>query len=178
MTNPGVWVLGDLSDDDRGHGMGVVVEYAGQNGDPQWAPPPPFKWDYRLFAEPNPAPVAPPDHTLELLIEKRNAADNGFNIWTINGAPFAMDTNKPVLDLHQNKRYRLRIRNATDDLHPMHLHRHTFEITHIAGTPTAGVHKTSRCWAAIKAWRSTSSPTNPDCRCCTATSRYTWTTAS
>ena len=27
-SRPGVWVLGDLSDDDRGHGMGIVVEYA------------------------------------------------------------------------------------------------------------------------------------------------------
>jgi FtsP/CotA-like multicopper oxidase with cupredoxin domain len=141
MTNPGVWVLGDLSDDDRGHGMGIVVEYAGRGGDPQWAPPPPFKWDYRLFAAPNPAPTAPPDHTIDMLIEKRNAADNGFNLWTINGTPFSMDTNKPVLDLQQNKRYRLRFRNATDDLHPMHLHRHTFEVTHFAGTATAGVRK-------------------------------------
>ncbi len=30
MKHPGVWVMGDLSDDDRGHGMGIVVEYAGQ----------------------------------------------------------------------------------------------------------------------------------------------------
>jgi FtsP/CotA-like multicopper oxidase with cupredoxin domain len=141
MTNPGVWVLGDLSDDDRQAGMGMVVEYAGRNGDPQWAPPPPFKWDYRLFAAPHPAPVPTPDHTIEMVIEKRNAADNGFNIWTINGTPFAMDTNKPVLDLQRDKRYRLRFRNASDDMHPMHIHRHTFEITHIAGTPTVGVHK-------------------------------------
>jgi FtsP/CotA-like multicopper oxidase with cupredoxin domain len=141
MTNPGVWVLGDLSDDDRGHGMGIVVEYAGQTGDPQWTPSPPFKWDYRLFAAPNPAAATPPDHTVEMLIEKRNAADDGFNVWTINGTPFSMDTNKPVLDLQLNKRYRLRFRNATDDLHPMHLHRHTFEITRFAGTPTAGVRK-------------------------------------
>jgi FtsP/CotA-like multicopper oxidase with cupredoxin domain len=141
MTNPGVWVLGDLSDDDRGHGMGVVVEYAGRGGDAQWAAPPPFKWDYRLFAPPNPAPVPPPDHTIEMLIEKRNAADNGFNVWTINGTPFSMDANQPVLDLQRDKRYRLSFHNATDDLHPMHLHRHTFEITHVAGTPTAGVRK-------------------------------------
>ena len=60
MTNPGVWVLGDLCDDDRGHGMGVVVEYAGNGGDPQWAAPPPFTWDYRLFAPPNPAPPRHP----------------------------------------------------------------------------------------------------------------------
>jgi FtsP/CotA-like multicopper oxidase with cupredoxin domain len=141
MTNPGVWVLGDLSDDDRGHGMGVVVEYAGRGGDAQWAAPPAFKWDYRLFAPPNPAPVPPPDRTIEMLIEKRNAADDGFNVWTINGTPFSMDTNQPVLNLQRDKRYRLRFRNATDDLHPMHLHRHSFEITHIAGTPTAGVRK-------------------------------------
>ncbi|OBH72176.1 copper oxidase [Mycobacterium mantenii] len=141
MTNPGVWVLGDLSDDDRGRGMGMVVEYAGRAGDPQWVPPPPFMWDYRPFGAAGPADVAPPDHTLDLLIEKRNAADNGFNVWTINGAPFAMDTNKPVLDIERGKRYRLRFRNASDDLHPMHLHRHTFEITRFAGTPTAGVRK-------------------------------------
>jgi len=141
MTNPGVWVLGDLSDEDRGHGMGVVVEYAGHGGDPQWAPPPPFKWDYRLFAPPNPATVPPPDHTIEMLIEKRNAADNGFNLWTINGTPFSMDSNQPVLNLQRDKRYRLRFRNASDDLHPMHVHRHTFEITHVVGTPTAGVRK-------------------------------------
>ncbi|WP_231127904.1 multicopper oxidase family protein [Mycobacterium colombiense] len=141
MTNPGVWVLGDLSDDDRGHGMGAVVEYAGRTGDPQWAAPPPFSWDYRLFGTPQRADAQPPDRTIDMLIEKRNAADNGFNVWTINGVPFAMDTNKPVLDIERGKRYRLRFRNASDDLHPMHLHRHTFEITRFAGTPTAGVRK-------------------------------------
>jgi FtsP/CotA-like multicopper oxidase with cupredoxin domain len=26
-----------------------------------------------------------------------------------------------------------RLRNASDDIHPLHLHRHTFELTHIAG---------------------------------------------
>lgn len=141
MTNPGVWVLGDLNDDDRGHGMGVVVEYAGRGGDPQWAAPPPFKWDYRLFAAPHPAPTPPPHRTVEMLIEKRNAAENGFNLWTINGTPFSMSANEPLFDVQRNERYRLRFRNATDDLHPMHLHRHTFELTRFAGTPTAGVRK-------------------------------------
>ena len=28
MNHPGVWVMGDLADDDRRHGMGIVVEYA------------------------------------------------------------------------------------------------------------------------------------------------------
>jgi FtsP/CotA-like multicopper oxidase with cupredoxin domain len=46
-----------------------------------------------------------------------------------------------VYDLQNGQRYRLRFRNATDDLHPMHLHRHTFEITNIAGAATAGLRK-------------------------------------
>jgi FtsP/CotA-like multicopper oxidase with cupredoxin domain len=43
--------------------------------------------------------------------------------------------------VQQGKRYRLRMRNATDDIHPMHLHRHSFELTRIAGRQTAGVIK-------------------------------------
>ncbi|MGH3557389.1 MAG: multicopper oxidase family protein, partial [Mycobacterium sp.] len=140
MITPGVWVLGDLSDDDRDHGMGIVVEYAGQTGDPQWTGPPPFKWDYRLFTKPG-ATAAVPDQVIELLIEKRNADHEGFNVWTLNGAAFDMDAKLPLFDLQHGKRYRLRFRNATDDIHPIHMHRNTFEVTHIAGTRTAGLQK-------------------------------------
>lgn len=139
MDNPGVWILGDLSDGDRQAGMGIVVEYAGRTGEPQWAPPPPFQWDYRVFGTGANPPA--PDHVIDLLIEKRNAASNGFNLWTLNGTPFVMESNRPVLDIVHGQRYRLRFRNATDDIHPMHLHRHTFEITNVAGTSTAGVRK-------------------------------------
>lgn len=140
MNNPGVWILGDLSDDDRANGMGIVVEYAGRAGEPQWAPPPPFTWDYRLFTRPA-ASTASPDQQIELLIEKRNADRDGFNVWTLNGAAFDMNTGAPAFDLARGRRYRLLFRNATDDIHPIHLHRNTFEVTHIAGTPTAGLHK-------------------------------------
>src|SRR6202042_3107077 len=34
MNNPGVWIMGDLADDDRSRGMGIVVEYAGRKGPP------------------------------------------------------------------------------------------------------------------------------------------------
>ncbi len=43
--------------------------------------------------------------------------------------------------LKQGKRYRLRMRNASDDIHPIHLHRHSFELNSVAGKPTAGVLK-------------------------------------
>ena len=53
MNHPGVWVMGDLADDDRGHGMGIVVEYAGRKGKPQWSKPKPFRWDYTRFGKPS-----------------------------------------------------------------------------------------------------------------------------
>jgi FtsP/CotA-like multicopper oxidase with cupredoxin domain len=46
-----------------------------------------------------------------------------------------------VFDVARGTRYRLRFRNATDDIHSIHLHRNTFEVTHIAGTATAGLRK-------------------------------------
>jgi FtsP/CotA-like multicopper oxidase with cupredoxin domain len=142
MTHPGVWILGDLADDDRRHGMGIVVEYAGRKGKPQWIAPPAFQWNYTRFAKTG--AVAPsPDDTFEMTFAKDNAAEEGFNRWTINGVAYPM-TNKAVpgaVHLKQGKRYRLRMRNASDDIHPIHLHRHSFELTSLAGKPTAGIHK-------------------------------------
>ncbi|OIJ95333.1 multicopper oxidase family protein [Streptomyces monashensis] len=140
MNHPGVWVLGDTSDDDRNAGMGTVVEYAGRSGTPRWNAPPSFTWDYRAFADAG-STNQRPDHTIDLLVEKRNAAEKGFNIWPLNGVPFSLDTDRPVLDVERGRRYRMRLRNASDDIHPLHLHRHTFEVTHIAGTPTRGLRK-------------------------------------
>lgn len=140
MDHPGVWVLGDLSDDDRGNGMGIVVEYAGAKGKPVWKKPASFKWDYRRFADPK-RTVQNLDEVIEMIFAKDNAADRGFNRWTINGIAFDMATMPTMFHLKCGKRYRLRMHNASDDIHPMHLHRHSFEITRIAGTATAGVLK-------------------------------------
>jgi FtsP/CotA-like multicopper oxidase with cupredoxin domain len=140
MKNPGVWVMGDLADDDRGNGMGIVVEYANHKGKPQWITPKPFKWNYRLFGKKNPE-VPEPDEIIEMLFTKKQAADNGFNRWMINGIPFDMMAMPAMFHLKEGKRYRLHMRNASDDLHPMHLHRHSFELTRIAGKTTAGIIK-------------------------------------
>jgi FtsP/CotA-like multicopper oxidase with cupredoxin domain len=140
MNHPGVWVLGDLDDDDRRRGMGIVVEYAGSKGKPVWREPAPARWDYRLFADPHTRPPAP-DETIDMLFAKDNSADHGFNRWTINGTAFDMNTMPISWRLQRGRRYRLRMRNASDDIHPMHLHRHTFELTRIGGVRTAGVRK-------------------------------------
>jgi FtsP/CotA-like multicopper oxidase with cupredoxin domain len=140
MNHPGVWVMGDLADDDRTRGMGIVVEYAGRTGKPEWISPEPYRWDYTLFGKPG-ATASRPDETINMIFAKNNAALNGFNQWTINGVAFSMEKMEPMFHLHQGKHYRLRMKNASDDVHPVHLHRHSFELTRIAGTSTAGIMK-------------------------------------
>ncbi len=141
MNHPGVWVLGDLSDDDRGHGMGIVVEYAGAHGESQWVKPAAFKWDYTRFGMAHAVP--PPDQVVDMVFAKDNAADGGFNRWTINGTayPDTMEMAQPMLRLAKGRRYRLHMRNASDDIHPIHLHRHSFELVRVGGKASSGVIK-------------------------------------
>ena len=142
MTHPGIWILGDLADDDRRHGMGIVVEYAGRGGKAQWITPPPLKWSYARFAK-SVAMAPSADEIFEMTFAKDNAAEEGFNRWTINGVAYPMTSEVLPVAFHlkQGKRYRLRMRNASDDIHPIHLHRHSFELTSLAGKPTAGIIK-------------------------------------
>ena len=144
MAHPGIWILGDLDDGDRGHGMGIVVEYAGRIGKPQWTPPPAFKWSYARFGKAQAhAAVSAPAETIEMTFAKENAAEEGFNQWTINGVAYPMNEvpGQAAFHLKQGKRYRIKMRNASDDIHPIHLHRHSFELTSLAGKATAGVMK-------------------------------------
>ena len=140
MNHPGVWVMGDLADEDRKRGMGIVVEYAGAPGEPQWVKPEPYVWDYTLFGRAEASP-ATPDEKLTFTIVKQNGALGGFNRWTLNGEAFSMETMKPMVMVEKGQRYRLKFRNASDDIHPLHLHRHSFEVVTVGGKPTAGVIK-------------------------------------
>lgn len=142
MNHPGVWIMGDTSDDDRRNGMGIVVEYANRRGKALWTVPPKFRWDYARFAKPGATPSAP-DETFQMTFSKENAAEAGFNRWAINGVAYPTTPGKiaPAFHLHQGRRYRVHMRNESDDLHPIHLHRHTFELTNIMGKATAGVMK-------------------------------------
>jgi FtsP/CotA-like multicopper oxidase with cupredoxin domain len=142
MNHPGVWIMGDTDDDDRRHGMGIVVEYAGHAGKAQWIAPPKFRWNYSRFAQSG-ASAPAPDETFEMTFAKDNAAVEGFNRWTINGIAYPMSNAMAPASFHLNQgwRYRIHMRNASDDLHPIHLHRHSFELTNLAGTPMAGIMK-------------------------------------
>jgi FtsP/CotA-like multicopper oxidase with cupredoxin domain len=137
MNRPGVWIFGAVRDDDRKLGLGVVIEYANQRGEPQWSGPPSSAWDYTIFGVERQVPA--PDERLDLLFEKVPGGRSGYNRWTINGKSWP-NTN-PLFTTQTGKRYRLAMTNKSGDNHPVHLHRHTFEVTKIGDKPTAGVMK-------------------------------------
>jgi FtsP/CotA-like multicopper oxidase with cupredoxin domain len=137
MTQPGIWILGGTRDEDRRLGLGIVVEYANQRGEPRWSPPPSAPWDYTIFGHEQSVPA--PDERLELRFEKVPGGRGGYNRWTINGASWP-NTN-PLFTTERGKRYRLAMTNKSGDNHPVHLHRHTFEVTKVGDKTTAGVMK-------------------------------------
>jgi len=138
MNNPGVWVFGSTDDEDRNMGMGVVVEYANRSGDPTWSAPASSKWDYTLFGRSAPG-TTEPDETISLKFEKVPGGRGGYNRWTINGKSWP-DTN-PLFTVTAGRRYRLLLNNNSGDEHPVHLHRHSFEITKVGDKQTSGVIK-------------------------------------
>jgi FtsP/CotA-like multicopper oxidase with cupredoxin domain len=137
MNNPGVWVFGSTGDDDRSIGMAVVVEYQNRSGDPVWSPPAKAAWDYTAFGRS--APAAAPDETINLKFEKIPGGRGGYNRWTINGKSWP-DTN-PLFSVQRGKHYRLAMINNSGDEHPVHLHRHSFEVTRVGDKTTSGLMK-------------------------------------
>jgi FtsP/CotA-like multicopper oxidase with cupredoxin domain len=137
MNQPGVWILGSTEKPIRESGMGVVVEYAGQHRPPQWIDPPKFRWDYTVFGKSG-ATAPAPEQNIEMIFEKIPGGAGKFNLWLVNGKPYPHDRE---FVLQQGVRYRLTMRNRTDDAHPMHLHRHLWEVVEVNGKTTSGLMK-------------------------------------
>ena len=139
MNQPGVWVLGATNDHDRQAGMGIVVEYAGQTGKPSWLPPSQEPWSYLAFGRAaRSAAVLEGTGRIPLVFEKKFAGRRWMDKWTINGKSFPKTD---PMRVHANRRYRLVFDNRSDEAHPVHLHRHTFELVRVAGVETAGIRK-------------------------------------
>jgi FtsP/CotA-like multicopper oxidase with cupredoxin domain len=137
MTNPGVWIFGATRGSDRVDGrMGVIVEYAGCSGNPQWKDPLLQPWEYAIFSNPRPQPKLAPEQLIPMMIDSEEAAD-GMETWTINGKNY---DGVPTV-LHAGLRYRLLFENRSDEDHPVHLHQHSFELTRLHGRAMGGVWK-------------------------------------
>jgi len=139
LNNPGVWVLGELRKHVQDAGMGLVVEYAGQTGRPRWVQPEKLEWDYADFAQADDVAAKGDVTEIPLVFSSKFAGHGAMDHWLINGKEYPK-TDSPVL--HEGQRYRLVFKNKSVDDHPVHLHRHTFELTKLAdGKAIRGVKK-------------------------------------
>src|ERR1700682_3132018 len=136
MTQPGIWILGTTMDDARNSGMGILVEYANQHKQPQWVTPPKSVWDYTIFGRSGIQPA--PDQTIDMIFLKVPSGAGPFNSWTVNGKEYPHDQE---FVLKKGGRCRLVFRNRSEDAHPLHMHRHSFELVEINGKATAGIMK-------------------------------------
>jgi FtsP/CotA-like multicopper oxidase with cupredoxin domain len=137
MNSPGVWILGSTLEKARQMGLGIVVEYAGKKSAPVWKDPAPAEWDYTSFANATAAPK--PDDTFDLTFRDIGPLHGSqFDTWTINNKFWP---NIDPLIVQEGKRYRLVFHNGSGDQHPIHLHRHTFEVTRIGDKQISGLKK-------------------------------------
>jgi FtsP/CotA-like multicopper oxidase with cupredoxin domain len=127
MNNPGVWVLGEVRKHVRATGMAIAVEYAEQSGAPKWEQPEQLHWSYSAFSAPvtDAPPVAADVINVPLVIESKFRGDGSMEAWTINGKMYPESS---IERLKQGQRYRLQFINRSMDNHPLHLHRHSFEL--------------------------------------------------
>ncbi len=137
MGNPGVWILGEANNQTRTNGLGIIVEYANHSEAPQWTAPPNTPWDYTIFGRPA-ENSEPAGGIVPLVFHKKFAGNRWVDNWTINGKSFPKTD---PIRVRANNRYRLRFDNQSDEGHPVHLHRHTFELTKFVGKATTGVLK-------------------------------------
>ena len=139
MNNPGTWILGEVRKHVQAAGMGIVVEYASAAGEPQWQQPKSLVWNYHQFAsasqlKPNAAPIEIP-----LVFESKFAGHGAPDHWRINGKSWP-EVDSPLLQ--NGQRYRLKFLNRSSDDHPVHLHRHSFELRSLPSHPEiAGIRK-------------------------------------
>jgi FtsP/CotA-like multicopper oxidase with cupredoxin domain len=133
MKNPGVWVLGEVRKHVQAAGMGIVVEYAGATGKPVWTQPEDLVWNYRQFAAPGEARMSGDEVSrINLAFDSKFQGHGNEELWRINGKSYPQ-TEEPILTAGQ--RYRLVMKNLSMDDHPVHLHRHTFEVRQVDRSP-------------------------------------------
>jgi FtsP/CotA-like multicopper oxidase with cupredoxin domain len=142
MNQAGAWILGELDDKTRDAGLGIVVEYANSSGAPQWVAPAEKPWDYASFGREEGSPcgdcISGETQTVPLVFRHKFAGNHWVDNWTINGKSFPKTD---PISVHAGRRYRLVFDNQSDEAHPVHLHRHSFELTKFAAKPTSGVVK-------------------------------------
>ena len=175
MNNPGVWVLGEVRKHIQALGMGIVVEYAGSAGKPEWEQPSRSIGTMNSLRRRASAPAGgTPATNMPLVFESKFGGHGAMEAWTINGKSYP---DAGTVALQQGRRYRLQFINQSMDDHPLHLHRHSFELRSLPGgtARSRGIIKDVVLVRRRPRSRSSSPPTIPAPRCFTAISKTTWT---
>ena len=137
MDQPGVWVFGEPNRSFLRAGMGIVIEYAHHAGKPVEPDATDLHWDYGLFGDSAPQ-VERPSITIPLVFTSRFTGQGSLGQWMINGKSWP----RPApLEFRAGILHRLVFVNRSTDDHPVHLHRHNFELVSVRGKPMSGVHK-------------------------------------
>jgi len=135
MNNPGIWVLGEVRRHVQALGMAMAIEYENKAGAPRWEQPSDLVWNYEQFAAGQPAGrLSEPAIVVPLVFESKFRGHGAMEAWTINGQSYP---NAKVAPLIQGRRYRLQFINKSMDDHPLHLHRHSFELRTLGAPLTA-----------------------------------------
>jgi FtsP/CotA-like multicopper oxidase with cupredoxin domain len=137
MNNPGVWIFGSIADEVRKSGLGIRLEYASRQGDPERPVSDGIPWDYLRFGRMRENPK--PDEVIPMRIDRVAPDQHGMERWAINGHIYA-DDDKPKI-LTRGMRYRLAFHNRSAEAHPVHLHRYPFEVVRIGTRATSGIKK-------------------------------------
>ncbi len=138
MKQPGVWILGEANEEMRRAGMGIVVEYAGRSGAPRWVDPASTDFRYERFGAAAISVPGDDEERIPLVFKPKFEGYGDFDHWTINGLSWPKSAQ---VRLRQGARYRLLFDNQSNDMHPVHLHRHSFELRNLNGKNTAGILK-------------------------------------
>jgi FtsP/CotA-like multicopper oxidase with cupredoxin domain len=143
MNNPGVWICGEVRKHLQAAGMAIAVEYAGERGSPRWQQPADLVWNYEQFARAEdggePSDANDPPLIVPLVFESTFRGHGAMEAWTINGKSYPDSAAAP---LQAGRRHRLQLINRSMDDHPLHLHRHSFELRRL-GLPLAAARGTS-----------------------------------
>jgi FtsP/CotA-like multicopper oxidase with cupredoxin domain len=128
MNNPGVWVLGGVRKHVQASGMGVVIEYANSSGKPVCR---------RCRT------ISRRKNDRAGFFDSKFPGHGNEELWRINGPGYPQNsTPEHSLLLQAGQRNRLVMKNKSMDDHPIHLHRHTFEIRRLEdGAEIAGLRK-------------------------------------
>src|SRR5580704_1056125 len=140
MNNPGVWVLGEVRRHAQSLGMAIAVEYENRSGPARWQQPPDLIWNYEQFAAATSGAVATEAPiVVPLVFESKFMGHGAMEAWTINGKSYPDARVAPLLT---GRRYRLQFINKSADDHPLHLHRHSFELRKL-GVPLTADQRTA-----------------------------------